>query len=671
MNLFPVSRITSVLALVILVPFYTIGQAPEKFGKVSKDDLKMTVYPQDTSAKAVVLFDYATVDFHFNHGQEYIFEQHRRIKILDRAAFDYADIALYYYVGGSDEEKINNIAATIHNPDGSSEKMSKKDFFREEVNENLSAVKFSFPNVQVGSVIEYKYTHTSPYLSTLPEWYFQEDIPVRWSEYNTHIPEWFNYLAMSQGRPLDMADRTQNPNRYNVSYTGNGLGMRTESGFADLMTTHTKMVMKDVPALREESFITNMNDYRARVRHQLQSTNFSGVPKPVLQDWPTVSKLLVEASYFGEQYTRKKNLKAINDAIYDQIVAAKSATEKAWIIYKHINDNVEWNENFGFSASEDLSKCYEKKSASAGEMNLMILGMLKKYGIQAYPLLVSTREHGKMIPMYPILDQFNHVMVLAILDEKEIVIDAGNKERPLGMPRMSALNGNQAFLVDPNMSQWIKIPTASTKSVQMAKITIDEDGMINGSIDEMKTGYHAVSQRNRLAQEEAQDLYEEDYTEEIPEIEITKVSVEPTTGKNLAYKAKVAFNIPNQAMINGDFIYFNPMLNQAFEENPFKLEKREFPVDFTFPFNDRFVLVMDLPEGYTVEELPETVSMSLPEKGAQFVYSCKQVGQQITVNCSLKINKLIYMPEEYAGLKKFFDLIVEKQGEQIVLKFIE
>ncbi|MEM6377772.1 MAG: DUF3857 domain-containing protein [Bacteroidota bacterium] len=655
------------ILLALMIPAVSFAQEPQKFGKVSKADLAMTTYEADTSAVAVMLFDKGDLEFSFTENSSYVIDRHRRIKILKRPGFDYGDITLSYYTRGKGE-RITGLKAMVHNPDGSTTKLSKSDIYKEIYNENWTLLKFSFPDLQEGSIIEYQYTLTSPFLSSLPEWYFQHDIPIQWSEYNVQIPQWYQYVAISQGRQLDVSENNVGQRTFRVSIPGRAQASR--QGTADLEVTNYHLVMKEVPALKEERFITNMDDYRSRLIFQLQGTNFERY-EPHMSTWQEVTKELMEASYFGAHLEKKKNFQGITKALAPNLAAAQTETAKAQIIYDHINEQMEWSGDYRYTSSENLGEIYERKIGTSSELNFLLWGMLKQEGISVTPILVSTRENGKMIELYPILSQFNHLMLLADLDDKLVMLDAGNNCRPMGTPRSAALNGYRAILLDQTQAGWMDIPVKASKSVQMATVTMDEEGMIQGDMAEMKRGYYAVSMRGALEETEADDFFEKRYMASIPEIEVGQVDINETDDMAKAFKSHVDFTIPNQAMVNRDFIYFTPMLDKWYDENPFKLEKRDYPVDFTYPTDRRYILSMELPEGYIIEEKPEDLNMSLPDHGAAFTYSVKQMGNKVTLNCGLKINKIQFQPEEYQGLKKFFDLVVEKQSEQLVLKFDE
>ncbi|MFM7852955.1 MAG: hypothetical protein ACKO96_13820 [Flammeovirgaceae bacterium] len=77
---------------------------------------------------------------------------------------------------------------------------------------------------------------------------------------------------------------------------------------------------------------------------------------------------------------------------------------------------------------------------------------------------------------------------------------------------------------------------------------------------------------------------------------------------------------------------------------------------------------IQIPEGYVLEELPKPKVMLLPENGGKFVYSASNQGNVINFVSQFIINKSVFAVEEYPTLREFYNLVVAKQAELIVLK---
>lgn len=121
---------------------------------------------------------------------------------------------------------------------------------------------------------------------------------------------------------------------------------------------------------------------------------------------------------------------------------------------------------------------------------------------------------------------------------------------------------------------------------------------------------------------------------------------------------------------DADILYFTPVLVGRTKENPFTSPKRMYPVDFGTSSNDIYQMNMIIPDGYKVEELPQSKAFSLEGKGGSYIYQVAQSGSTISLTTKLTIDKTLYLPTEYDMLREFFNLIVAKESEQIVLKKI-
>ena len=654
---------TSMLALWATVLYLNLPaqETSIKWGKIPEEDLKMATYALDTSAAALVLADigYFTYDLRAP-DQLTELNVHRRIKILKRNGFSEGDIEIPYYSKDRYQD-IVQLKAQIFNPDGSKRSIEKKDFFEEKTAEGYTTKKFTFPEIQVGSVIEYSYVMQTKDWVRIPTWYFQTDIPVRLSEYVLNIPEFLEFVIISRGRELDR----------NEQFLESGIGIRNRKYI---------LAVNDAPALKEEAFITTMTDYTAHVIFQISGTVQNGVREPYLSDWKTVAKQLLEDESFGKRIDRKANFNDAYDKVAPLVASAKTPEEKLKTIYHFVLDHIKWDETNGIYQTEPLNKVFELKKGDAAGVNLMLIALLKAFGFDAKPFLVSTREHGQPIELYPIRSQFNYVLAYLKHNDKVQLLDATHRQRPMGLPAIRALN-NKGWIVDAEKPEWLDIVPGRSSSTRMFNITLNEEGKAVGKIVSAYDGYAALEVREELTKKDdpqssnqaPEEDKDEDVSATLANIEYDSVTIKNLDDiyKTLAYNAKVV--IPEGGTVNGDFIYLNPVLHPAFDENPFKQTVREYPVDIPYPLAHRYVLNLTIPEGYAVEQMPEQVSLSLPENGGKFTFLVSKLAgttRTFQINSTIQINQVHFEPDEYAAIKKFFDLIIEKQQEQLVLKKI-
>lgn len=300
----------------------------------------------------------------------------------------------------------------------------------------------------------------------------------------------------------------------------------------------------------------------------------------------------------------------------------------------------------------------------------MLVALLREAGIDAYPILISTRSHGKPIPLYPLMSQFNHVLALVDFGERETaVIDMSDPFMPIGYPAKNSLNQLGWALIDDN-PQWVEMPTPDSKCTCYFQLSLDDKGEMDGSFSVSATGYYAALERKAIDVDPDNSHIKEWIIDEYPDASIDSISIQNQDNLEESWKAKGNCKISGASFASNDFIYVTPITLSYLKESPFKLEDRLFPVDINYAINEQIILNLHLPEGFDVEELPESSIIHLPEDAGMFDYRISQNGNTLQMTCKIKVNKIRFAVEEYPLLRNFFSLIEEKLGEQVVLKKI-
>ncbi|MEM9917388.1 MAG: DUF3857 domain-containing protein [Bacteroidota bacterium] len=636
-----------------------------KWGKILPADLEMSTYTADTQAAAVILTDVGFITVNVHSGLNYRFRHHRRIKILKEAGFAEATIELPFYTG-QDPEKITGLKAQIILPNGEKYNVPRKDIFEEEVQKNWTVKKFTFPKLQEGAIIEYRYDLTSERILQLQDWNFQHDLPVRYSELVVEIPSWLEYVYLFNG--LQDRARKKVVEGELLVVEGNEEDLDPLEGDASVKIDKNSFVMENIPAIQREPYMTTVDDYRASIRFQLSKLNYpDGRKEHILSSWEDTAKELLEDENFGQQFLKKRNYKKILEDVAPKIAGINDEMKKMEILCKFVSSNVKWNGKYRMFVPKSLNNAYEIKSAPSGTINMMLLALMRYAGMKASPVLVSTRQHGKMIQQYPIVDQFNHMIVLAEMNGKKITLDITDPIRPMGYPDIQALN-SYGWKVDKETPQWIAIEAPGGSDMFMVNANLDEDGRLSGIIKGQYNGYNAVPERKNHQKSPMGQHWQGRLG---ANAQIDSMSVENLNVPEKRLKEKFYFELEDAAMVTGSMIYFTPIFYSNFNEQMFRLENRDFPVDIPYPFKEQFVIKVKIPDGYEVEEIPERKRVIIVNNGGEFNFLCEQKGSYIQVLSKIQIRQLKYQPEEYDNIKEFFERITEKLGEQIVLKKTE
>jgi hypothetical protein len=352
--------------------------------------------------------------------------------------------------------------------------------------------------------------------------------------------------------------------------------------------------------------------------------------------------------------------------IEDIIAEDDTPEEKITKIHSFVKKNVKWDGNSHKYLRSNFKKVLENKKGSSAEINLLLTTMLKKSGLDADPVLISTRSNGFVKQHSRISDQFNYVLCKVALGDKFLLIDATEEYLPINALPERCLNGIGYVISETNLG-WVNIPSIYNKKTSISgEVTISEEGELTGSLNYKYDGYNGLSQRKKYFKKGENDFIADIKSDSKWEIE--KLELEDEKEFNKPFIIKYQAIIDEGAESMGNLIYLDPILSGKYEKNPFTLEKREYPIDFSCPIEEIYYVTYNIPEGYGLETLIKPFAIALPDRAGLFSYKIIPNGNKLVVLSKLNINKTLFPTEEYPYLKEFFAHIVAKQNEQVVLK---
>jgi hypothetical protein len=652
-------KINASLLLLLLFSFNTLAQkpAPIEFGKVSMEDLKMKSYAKDTTAEAVVLCDYGENFYSFTgNNPEIIHRRHVRIKILKKSGFGRATVKIgYRSANDNGNERVGNIKATTYNlEDGNqvNHSLDEASIFEDKANKTYYYKTFTLPQVREGSVIEYSYEIESGRWYTLRTWDFQKSIPVVWSELRAVIPQYFDFnITLQSTIPLNVNENEQGEDNF----------MR--GSIRDKYLRY-RFVMIDMPALKEEPYLTTIENFRSKLSFELAATYFPDQAKrDYSQTWESLNQTLLIDENFGKQI---KKFDQSDDIAKHLKIQYKDTLSLATAAFKYIQSSMKWNGDEWAFTSANLNKIYEKRIGNSAEINLMLIRLLRDCGIDANPVILSTRNNGKVSDLV-LLERFNYTIAHIILANKDVLLDATNGLTTFGMLPIRCINERGRLIVRKN-SRWIPIkPNPMSRTITMKTMAINPDQSIKGTSRNSFVGHSAVDFRT-LVIAKGKDSYLSDYKKNRPNQTIESLQIiNLDTLEDLA-ELEVKTTLNEAYTIAGNRIYFSPMLGEGEEKNPFKATDRKYPVDFGVPQEETYIATFSIPEDYIVEDMPKPDNISLPNDGGKFMFLCLDENGSLKVTSKITLKRAIYSEEEYASLREFYNRIVSKHAEQVVFK---
>lgn len=642
-----------IFVLIVLITAYSYSQKQKstKLGNFDIEELKLSNYEKDTTARALVLYEHANL---YMDKKTYDFktDYYYRKKIFKKEGQDQANIRVVTYK----KEKVLDVAAISYNlkKNGTVEKIYLKheDVFTKKINENLSETVFTLPNIKEGTVIEYVYSILSPYPG-FDDWNFQSDIPKLQSDYDSAVLGNYRHkirligtqkLSKSEGSVLKRC----------IYIDGVGEGDCAVRSYG----------MTDIPAFKEEEYMLSKRNYMSRLSFDYESfTNAKGIVTKYLTTWDSADKSLKK--YFLNSQSNKKGF--FKKRLPDYIVTMSDPLEKSKALYHYIQENYTWNGKY-WSRNEKMRDIFSEKSGSVNAINLALYNSLQALGIESYVAMLSTRNHGLPTKLYPINKDFNYIVVKARINDKDYFLDATDKYLPFGSLPFKCLNGDARIMDFKNGSYWQTIkPNAKTRRSVKSVMNLDSTGELSGNILISNSGYFGMSRRAKISGLNEEEIFE-DFEEKNPflEVDTYEKNYLDTLDKPLQEIYKVRYEDEEPiASISNTRVY--PFTTERFVKNPFNSEKRDYPVDFGFPRRYVYNFTLTIPENFKVTKLPDNVQLGLPNKGGSLIFKTYTNGKTINMFFSFKINKKLYSNEEYFFLKEIYNKVIELHGSFIEL----
>ncbi|MBK8611071.1 MAG: DUF3857 domain-containing protein [Chitinophagaceae bacterium] len=631
-----------------------------KFGKVDKVDLEMIDCDFDKGAAALVLIDWGSI--YYDRGTvgfsvfKTVYKRRTRIKILKERGLTEADIEIPYYTHNN-EEKIFSIEANTYNLDESGKvqttEVKKSSIYSKKIDNYHSKMILAFPEVKVGSIIEYSYT-VERETYNLRDWYFQGRIPVRYSEYELKVPQIFRFSV--QAAVVDSIEDNQKIIDESISM---------DEGFYQTKSLKSNYIMHNLPGIKDEPFMGSPKDYMQHLEFQMSQINYNdGRVVDIRTTWKqVVKKELMERDDFGLQLNKKVSGA---EGLLEKANKIIDPVSRMNFIYDHVRKNISWNDDDDIYTQYGISKAWENKTGNMADINLLLIKLLTDANLHATPILFSTRMHGLVTPLYPNVDQFNTVQAHVSFDDKYYVLDATNKLTNYKLVPEKVVNSN-GFLVTGESGKWIPVVSGKSLYKVMAATQgiIDAQGNMAGNSYVNCYEYARIKRCEELAK--SKEKFKDDYfLNPYASLKIDDISINNVESDSLPLEQKIKFNVPLRG--TGDYLYFSINLFSDLEKNPFVAKDRLSDVDFGV--NQEYLLFGNytIPAEFSFDGVPENMTMVTSDGTVSFNRNIQVEDNLLNVRISVEFKKTFYPVGSYDEFAEFYKKLIDKLNEQVVIK---
>lgn len=654
---------TIIILMITISPVLGQGFLPV-FNAISAEEWETTAYDQFPDAEAVVLFDVGKTKFvESDLGYDIRFTRHKRIKILKSSGVDYSEVSIpFYFKDINNTEYIENLKAYTYNlvdGDVRGNRVSITAVFEEQLNKNWRVKKFAFPDVQEGSIVEFKYDLVSPFKFNLPDWEFQGDIPTLYSEYEVRTIPFYEYVYITSGiQEFDSVSNVKSDKSYNYPGMSATNTFGKSPRYNEIINT---FVMKDVPAFEDVSFITSRNDYLKRMDFQLAKVHspYSGTQE-IMTTWPKMAKSFLEIDEFGK-YLKSSESQAKKILKSELLLNANSQLQNVKAITGYVKSNFAWNNKTSKYTTKTAKKFTEQKTGNMAEINLFLCGMLNAAGISATPVLLSTRKHGKVHRKYPFTQFFNAVVVLVKIDGKSFLTDATDPLIAFDRIPPHCIN-DYGLTVEKDNPGWVKLVNSNhSESGTTFMVSIDTvDMAANATISYASTEMEAYVLKRKIG-DDPENFSEFLESKGFSAIEGVRLRNFERPEKPFLIIAKGSVELETI----GDRILISPFFNFNMSRNLLKQDTREYPIDLIYDKTKKFTSRITIPQGYQMAKLPDEFMIDDELMTSKLSYSVN--GNVLTIMGHYTFKKAIYEKEAYLPLKKHFEDIVNHFGQQVMM----
>ncbi|MFV0171340.1 DUF3857 domain-containing protein [Empedobacter falsenii] len=619
-------KIIFTLFFLLLTIFSNAQNKEFKLGKISQQEIAFNQVTFEKDADAVILSEEGKMDL---IQSNYYLTVKRRIKILTEKGVDQANIQLNYY-SKNKQESITGIKGNTINISNGVEQVipiDEKEIFDISLNELYSAKRFTFPNVKVGSIIEYTYVKGSEHNFSIDAWNFQHDIPTLSSKFRLINKAYSAYSIITIGDALNEKYKSK--------------------------SSSSEWSLNNIQSYNQLKYVYNPEDQSERIKLQADNYHTDGAKKTTLNAWQDLIQDI------NSQYENYRNPSAIRE-ITQKIPNGKDEVETLRNVIEYIDTNVKWNRFYGIIPSRSNRTLLKEKAGSTADMNLLLNEILTAKGFETSLVLFSSRHHGQILFSYPFVNQFNSVVTVVKLNNgtANVILDASklNKEQIEYGP-LDVFNYH-GVVIKKGEPSFVKL----NQKLSYYESSIKYDFLNNGNLvlyrKDKFNGYfydenaEEKNVLNRFVTESLEMRLDEESSDKL---------IFETDSYVKSYKSKT--KTPNAAF----YTFINP-LREFLKQYTFEDTNRQRKIEFNYPYLFNIQVKSKIPAGYEVVIDENYKTHHKIELNLEYYQEAKIKDGQLIIAIQFLLPEGVYEAEKYNELKQFFEKVKTASLKEILMK---
>jgi hypothetical protein len=642
------------LPVVAVIALSSIHAQADSWIQPTPEELQMTAEPAAPGAAAIYLYVEERADDKIHIHTTYV-----RLKVLTEKGKEYADQEINYE---GRQFKITGVEGRTIHSDGTVIPFTGKPYqklVKKNGKEKYKATVFTLPDVQVGSIIEYRYTlaYESNFVLS-PRWYLQGPLYTRKA----------HFFFLPSDRALD--DGHGGVVQGHVSYAAD-LPPGAKVVYAPSNQSYSLDVEK-IPAYPEEDYMPPMHSYMFRALF------YYTVARTTDEYWAT------EGKYWSKNVDRFMDSGKLSSIAAGMVSPSDTPVQNLQKIYGAVMTV----ENTAFtrehSGEEDkvlgikiktAADIWAQKRGDRNEITRLFVGLARAAGFKAYVAYVTNRDYHLFVPNFLDMSQLDDEIAIVEVAGKETFFDPGERYAEFGSLHWKHAategirqtdKGTVVFLTPSPVYQ-------TTNVLRVANLEIKPDGKVSGAIRIALNGAAALRWRE-FALSNGEDALKQQFTETVQaqmpagiEVKIDHFLGLTDWNTNLMAMLSVTGSMGTST---GKRVFLPATFFESTSHPLFALEKRTEPIDLNYPYIGQDTVEIKLPAAFDIESLPKDSEFSDPQNTLYRAKFTREPGA-LKSQRILVVGNVVYKADEYPQLKDFYQKVNAKDKEPAVLQFTQ
>lgn len=521
-----------------------------------------------------------------------VMDYHIRMKFFDDTDPEASLITIPYYFKDN-LEQISQIEGITYVPSGREIKINERDIRTVNLNSRYNVKEFRIPSVTEGAVAEYRYTIKRRYIEELPPFYMSHEVPTMAARLTITYPSYLRYKTRVENYERKIAN--------DFVYTDTSSVPKIFTIPQPAPITTERWMAYNIKPTKSAPFITTLNDYRAKIKFLM---NEFGIPRQSLDtSWDVVVAKM----------RRKTNPLAVirdnrlawqkGDSLAKRMPSSSLETIQD-SVFHYLNRKVNFTgANSPYSTVHDTTVLAGAPHDQAA-INETLVAMLRGAGIEADPVLLSSRKSGKIDMEFPIFYQFNAQIVRSVINGNSYLMDASYPNSEPGLIPVEMYHSPGVLLQDTDYG-WMDInPQKSQFAIDVdIDASLSSDGTLSGTFLAHESGYPKQQFRSQKENGISNvQIIERSLFDGYGNLRLDSIEVKNSNQYDEPIEISGRFEIPNYATSFSDGLEFSPMIVGRRRENPFDNAHRDLPVTLNAPEKLSFSYSISLPAGFQLNQ---------------------------------------------------------------------